>query len=250
MIGAASISAFPMFSGFISKSMIVSAAGHGKLVIVWLILQFASAGVFHHAGIKVPFFTFFGHDSGIRAKEPPLNMMIAMGIAAFFCVFIGLFPQPLYSILPYPVDYIPYTGAHVVGQLQLLMFGALAFTLLILSGYYPAELRAINLDTDWFYRKGSRLVVYIFTGISMKIAQICDFLFIKYLPEKLGAISRKPIISLIGLYYKSIGKDTAFLEGFNKDAKPETVNLMPAGVSVLLSVFFLLLLAVVFFIGL
>ena len=250
MIGAASISAFPMFSGFISKSMIISAAGHNKLTIVWLILQFASAGVFHHAGIKVPFFTFFGHDSGIRAKEPPLNMMIAMGIAAFLCVFIGLFPQPLYNILPYPVDYIPYTGAHVVGQLQLLMFGALAFTLLILSGYYPAELRAINLDTDWFYRKGSRLVVYIFTGISMKIAQICDFLFIKFLPEKLGEASRKPLISLIGLYYKTIGKDTAPLEGYHEDSKPETANLMPAGISVLLSVFFLLLLAVIFFAGL
>ncbi len=250
MIGAASISAFPMFSGFISKSMIISAAGHGKLIVVWLILQFASAGVFHHAGIKVPFFTFFGHDSGIRAKEPPLNMMIAMGIAAFLCVFIGLFPQPLYNIMPYPVDYIPYTGAHVVGQLQLLMFGALAFTLLVLSGYYPAELRAINLDTDWFYRKGSRLVIYIFTGISMKIAQICDFLFIKFLPEKLGTISRKPIISLINLYYKTIGKDTACLEVYSENPKPETVNLMPAGISVLLSVFFLLLLAVIFFIGL
>ena len=250
MIGAASISAFPIFSGFVSKSMIVSAAGHGNLVVVWLILQFASAGVFHHAGIKVPFFTFFGHDSGILAKEPPLNMMIAMGIAAFFCVFIGLFPQPLYNILPYPVDYVPYTAAHVVGQLQLLMFGALAFTLLILSGYYPAELRAINLDTDWFYRKGSRLVVYIFTGISMKIAQICDFLFIKFLPEKMGAISRKPIISLIGLYCKAVGKDTAPLEGYSENPKPETVNLIPAGISVLLSVFFLMLLAVIFFVGL
>jgi len=250
MIGAASISAFPMFSGFISKSMIISAAGHHKLIVVWLILQFASAGVFHHAGIKVPFFTFFGHDSGIRAKEPPLNMMIAMGIAAFFCVFIGLFPQPLYNILPYPVDYVAYTGAHVVGQLQLLMFGALAFTLLVLSGYYPSELRAINLDADWFYRKGSKLVVYIFTGISTKIAQICDFLFIKFLPQKLGAISRKPIISLIGFYYKAVGKNTVPLEGFNADAKPETVNLMPAGLSVLLSVFFLLLFAVIFFIGL
>jgi len=250
MIGAASISAFPIFSGFVSKSMIVSAAGHGNLVVVWLILQFASAGVFHHAGIKVPFFTFFGHDSGIRAKEPPLNMMIAMGIAAFLCVFLGLFPQPLYNILPYPVDYVPYTAAHVVGQLQLLMFGALAFTLLILSGYYPAELRAINLDTDWFYRKGSRLVVYIFTGISMKIAQICDFLFIKFLPEKLGAISRKPIISLIGLYYKTVGKNTAPLEGYSENPKPETVNLVPAGISVLFSVFFLLLMAVIFFIGL
>jgi multicomponent Na+:H+ antiporter subunit D len=249
MIGAASISAFPMFSGFISKSMIVSAAGHNKLVVVWLMLQFASAGVFHHAGIKVPFFTFFGHDSGIRAKEPPLNMMIAMGMAAFLCVFIGLFPQPLYNILPYPVDYIPYTGAHVVGQLQLLMFGALAFTLLILSGYYPAELRAINLDTDWFYRKGTKWVVAIFTGISMKIAHLCDFLFIKFLPEKLGAISRKPLTSLMTLYYKTTGKNNPPLEGYNEDAKPETVNLMPAGISVLLSVFFLLLLAVIFFAG-
>ncbi|MDY6792023.1 MAG: Na(+)/H(+) antiporter subunit D [Thermodesulfobacteriota bacterium] len=250
MIGAASISAFPMFSGFISKSMIISAAGHHKLTVVWLILQFASAGVFHHAGIKVPFFTFFGHDSGIRAKEPPLNMMIAMGMAAFLCVFIGLFPQPLYDILPNPVDYVPYTGAHIVGQLQLLMFGALAFTLLILSGYYPAELRAINLDTDWFYRKGSRLVVTVITGISLKIAHICDFLFIKFLPEKLGAVSRKPLISLIDFYNQTVGKEAISPEGYNEDAKPETVNLMPAGISVLLSVFFLMLLAVIFFVGL
>jgi multicomponent Na+:H+ antiporter subunit D len=152
VIGAASISAFPLFSGFVSKSMIISAAAHNKLVIVWLMLQFASAGVFHHAGIKVPYFMFFGHDSGIRAQEPPRNMLVGMGVAAVLCVFLGVYPYPLYAILPYPVDYIPYTGAHVVGQLQLLLFGALAFCLLILSGYYPAEMRAINLDTDWFYR--------------------------------------------------------------------------------------------------
>ncbi len=163
LVGSASISAFPLFSGFVSKSMIVSAAGHDKLIIVWLMLQFASAGVVDHAGIKVPFFMFFDHDSGIRAKEPPLNMLIAMGIAAGMCIFLGVYPYPLYDILPYPVDYIPYTGAHIIGQLQLLMFGALAFCLLILSGYYPAEIRAINLDTDWFYRKGS-LWFYRFSG--------------------------------------------------------------------------------------
>jgi len=246
MIGAASISAFPIFSGFTSKSMIVSAAGHGNLVVVWLILQFASAGVFHHAGIKVPFFTFFGHDSGIRAKEPPLNMMIAMGIAAFLCVFLGVFPQPLYNILPYPVDYVPYTAAHVVGQLQLLMFGALAFTLLILSGYYPPELRAINLDTDWFYRKGSKVLVFVFTGISMKIAQICDFLFIRFIPAKLGALSKTPIISMMGLYFKAAGKNPAALDIYKGDAKPETVNLIPAGIPVLLAVLFFMLLAVIF----
>jgi multicomponent Na+:H+ antiporter subunit D len=156
IIGAASISAFPLFSGFVSKSMIITAAGNEQLLLVWLMMMFASAGVFHHAGIKVPFFMFFGHDSGLRPKEAPWNMKLAMGIAAFLCIGIGAFPQPLYNILPFPVDYIPYTGAHVVGQLQLLMFGALAFALLMLSGIYPAEIRSINLDTDWFYRKGAR----------------------------------------------------------------------------------------------
>ena len=159
MVGAASISAFPLFSGFVSKSLTVSAVAEAHHVIIWFMLMFASAGVFHHAGIKVPFFVFFGQDSGIRSKEPPANMRVAMGMAAFICIFLGVFPAPLYHILPYPVDYVPYTAFHVVGMLQLLMFGALAFTMLILSGFYPAEQRAVNLDVDWFVRLPGRAFV-------------------------------------------------------------------------------------------
>ncbi|MDH3975221.1 MAG: Na(+)/H(+) antiporter subunit D [Deltaproteobacteria bacterium] len=155
IIGAASISAFPLFSAFVSKTMVMSAAAREHYSWVWLILLFASAGVFHHAGIKIPFFAFFGHDSGLRPKEAPLNMLIAMGISAFMCIFIGTFPGPLYSILPYPVEYEPYTTAHVVAQLQLLGFSALAFALLMLAGIYPAEKRAVNLDADLIYRKGA-----------------------------------------------------------------------------------------------
>jgi multicomponent Na+:H+ antiporter subunit D len=157
IVGALSISAFPFFSGFVSKSMIVSASGQEKFFLIWLVLQFASTGVVDHAGIKVPFFTFFGHDSGIRAKEPPLNMLLAMGMAAFLCVGLGVWYQPLYNLLPFAVNYVPYTGAHVVGQLQLLLFGAFAFALLILSGYYVPEVRSRNLDADWFYRKGGKI---------------------------------------------------------------------------------------------
>ena len=184
IVGAASISAFPLFSGFVSKSMIISAAAHNKLVIVWLMLQFASAGVFHHAGIKVPYFMFFGHDSGIRAHEPPRNMLVGMGIAAFLCVFLGVYPYPLYAILPYPVDYIPYTGAHVVGQLQLLLFGALAFCLLILSGYYPAEMRAINLDTDWFYRTGALRFSRFAEGLLNRMNLASERILVKGLTSK------------------------------------------------------------------
>ncbi len=155
-IGAASISGVPLTNGFVSKSMILSAAGEGGMLVIWLALLFASAGVFHHSGIKIPFFAFFSHDAGIRTTEPPKHMLVAMAMAAFLCIFIGIFPGTLYSILPYPVSYEPYTGAHVIDQLQLLAFSALAFTLLMMSGIYPAEQRAINLDTDWFYRKASK----------------------------------------------------------------------------------------------
>lgn len=153
MVGAASISAFPLFSGFVSKSMVMSATlleGHG---MVWLALLFASAGVFHHAGIKIPFFAFFAHDSGIRAHEPPTNMPLAMSAAALLCIFIGVYPWLLYDLLPFTVDYTPYDATHMIAQLQLLFFSALAFTWLKLYGLYPPELRSVNLDAEWIYRR-------------------------------------------------------------------------------------------------
>ncbi len=206
LVGSASISAFPLFSGFVSKSMIVSAAGHDKLIIVWLMLQFASAGVVDHAGIKVPYFMFFDHDSGIRAKEPPLNMLIAMGIAAGLCIFLGVYPYPLYDILPYPVEYIPYTGAHVVGQLQLLLFGALAFCLLILSGYYPAEMRAINLDTDWFYRKLSLRLYRFSDSFLNKINQACETVLTQKFADNLAIWTKNGTARLLVLLMLPVWK--------------------------------------------
>ena len=153
IVGAASISAFPLFSGFISKSLIITAAAHEGHWIVWLVLLFASAGVFHHSGIKIPFFAFFQHDSGKRPEEAPMNMLVAMGIAAFLCIAIGVFPGYLYDILPYQVNFVPYTTTHVVTQLQLLFFSALAFGWLMRTGLYPPELKSTNLDFDWSYRR-------------------------------------------------------------------------------------------------
>lgn len=153
IVGASSISAFPLFSGFISKSMVMQAAADQNYLYVWLMLLFASAGVFHHAGIKIPFFAFFGHDQGLRCKEAPKNMLIAMGLGAALCIGIGSFPEYLYSLLPYAVNYEPYTGTHVILQLQLLFFSALAFAVLQLTHIYPPELPSANIDSDWIYRK-------------------------------------------------------------------------------------------------
>ena len=158
IIGAASISAFPLFSGFVSKSMVMSAALAQGYDWVWLMLLFASAGVFHHAGIKIPYFAFFAHDSGIQASDPPKNMLFAMAIAAGLCIAIGIYPAALYSLLPYDTGYNPYDATHVLAQTQLLFFSALAFVWLNLKGMYPPELRSTNLDFDWIYRRAMPLM--------------------------------------------------------------------------------------------
>jgi multicomponent Na+:H+ antiporter subunit D len=149
IVGAASISAFPLFSGFISKSLVMSALLEEGHNIVWLMLLFASAGVFHHAGIKIPYFAFFAHDSGIRTEEAPRNMLVAMSLAAALCILIGIQPQYLYALLPWEVNYWPYDTAHVLAQLQLLFYSALAFVWLNKRGIYPPELHAINIDGFW-----------------------------------------------------------------------------------------------------
>lgn len=159
IVGASAISAFPLFSAFVTKSMIMVAAIEEHHYVVWLFMLFASAGVLEHAGIKIPFFSFFAHDSGIRAKEPPRNMLIAMSIGAVLCVLIGVFPAQFYTLLPYEMDYHPYDLRHVVTQLQLLAFGALGFITLVKSGVYPDEKRAIHVDAEWFYRKAGPWLV-------------------------------------------------------------------------------------------
>jgi multicomponent Na+:H+ antiporter subunit D len=162
IIGAASISAFPFTSGFVSKSIILTEATNAHLTVVFLVLLFASAGVFHHSGIKIPYFAFFAHDSGKRPKEAPFHMLLAMGIAAALCIGIGVFPSALYSILPYPpVAYEPYTVTHVTTQLQLLMWSALAFAVLNWYAIYPPELRSVVLDFDWVYRRAAPRVLHV-----------------------------------------------------------------------------------------
>ena len=153
IIGAMSISAFPLFSGFTAKAVIMKAVGYEGLVFVYLVLLAASAGVLHHSGIKIPYFTFFGHDSGLRPKEAPFNMLAAMAIASVLCIAIGVMPTQFYQILPYSLDYQPYDASHIVGQFQLVIFAMLAFTFLMRFGFYPPEIVSTVLNSDWIYRR-------------------------------------------------------------------------------------------------
>ncbi len=196
IIGAATSGGFPLTSGFVTKSMIVSASGQEGLPVIWFALILASAGVVCHTGIKVPFFAFFSRDSGIRTKEPPLNMLIAMGIAAILCIFIGVYPGTLYSVLPFPVDYTPYTGAHVIDMLQLLFFSALAFALLVRSGLYPAEMRCTNLDADWFYRMGAKSFIWFISNPMAAASAKISKLAFDCIPSWLIWASKNPVAVL------------------------------------------------------
>ena len=250
IVGAASISAFPLFSGFVSKSMVMEAAALGDMSLIWFILLFASAGVFHHAGIKIPYFAFFSHDSGLRPKEAPWNMGLAMVLTAGLCIFIGSFPGPLYSLLPYPVDYEPYTAAHVIGQSQLLFFSALAFTLLMLSGIYPAEIRSINIDADWFYRRGGRLFYRIMdralNGLNERAEQVFSLELAGWLgrrsrdlPFRLAQILLYPLWLARGLRGEELQeKNLALQEALARGASP--VGIGAAVATAFLLLFFIL----------
>jgi multicomponent Na+:H+ antiporter subunit D len=153
LVGTASIAAVPLFSGFISKALILTAVAAEGQVLPWLMLLAASAGVVPYTAYKVPFNAFFAKDSGKRCPEAPPGMLLAMAITAALCIGIGLWPAALYGFLPFPVDYVPYTVSHVVTQLQLLTFSGLALAVLVRNRQFPEELRAINLDSDWLYRR-------------------------------------------------------------------------------------------------
>jgi len=197
-IGAAAISAFPLTSGFTSKSLIIAASLEEHKTIVYHILLLASAGVFLHAGIKFPYFVFFQKDSGLRPKEAPLNMLIAMGFVSFLCILLGVKPELLYNILPYEVNYEPYTPSHVVMQLQILMFSAAAFFFML-----PMLKRTetITLDTDWFYRKGGKLFLIFVDKVVIYIgSNIKSYLFEK-IPSKAAYFFSNPAGYIKTVYY-------------------------------------------------
>ena len=184
-IGALAISSFPGTSGFTSKTLIITQSVEQHLVWVWMVLEIASAGVFLHAGIKFPYFVFFAKDNGLRPGETNRTMLTAMAFMAFLCIFLGVYPQPLYDVLPYgEVHYQVYTLSHVISQLQLLMLSALVFFL-----FLPLLKRTetISLDTDWFYRKGGRLLYRLVDASFNGLNRICDQLLAQGLT---GTINR------------------------------------------------------------
>ncbi len=159
VIGGIAISGFPLTSGFISKSMIIAAAGNNHQLVILSMLLLAAVGTFLSVGIKLPYFVFFGpKDSGLTPDEAPWNMQVAMGMAAFMCIFLGFYPDYLYDMLPYAVSYHPYTSYHLTETFHLLGFTGLGFYIMV---KYLKPHDVSNLDLDWFYRRGADWFMWV-----------------------------------------------------------------------------------------
>lgn len=244
IVGAASISAFPLFSGFVSKSIIITETARNGHVFIWMCLLFASAGVFHHAGIKIPFFAFFAHDSGLRPKEAPINMLIAMGISSFMCIFLGCNPQWLYDMLPNgAAGYHPYDATHVITQLEILLFSALAFTLLNLWGKYPPELPSVNLDIDWVYRKAGRKFLFgmdvFWNGLNKWVHRI----FMGGIVSKVNGFAKAGqvyVMTLVAewLHYLGANSTTTVGQAKSKMDKRAKLGLHPIGLTAVFALLF------------
>ncbi len=232
MIGAFAISAVPLFSGFVSKSMVLAAAGEAHRAAIFLFL---------HTGLKLPYYMFFGKDSGARGKEPPRNMLVAMGLAAVACVGIGVFPGLLYGRLPNPVEFVPYTLTHITSTLGMLGFTALGFFLLL---KHLDPVPTISLDTDWFYRRGSAGLVRVAQGPLTRL----EYGFVGQVYE---FVIRRPVLSAANFFRNldsfvvdsaivGVGRSTQTLSQFLRtvvSGNPQHYGLiMAAGILALLAV--------------
>ena len=164
IVGGVSVSGFPFFSGFISKSIIITASFEQHLLWAGFLLMVVSAGTFLVAGLRLPYLLFFADPADPevveRSSDPPWNMQMAMVIAALLCFVIGTMYPLLYRMLPHQeiASYHPYTGYHMSETLQILAVTAIAFMLFRKRLVGRAT---INLDLDWFYRKGGQMFLWI-----------------------------------------------------------------------------------------
>ncbi|MDQ7838238.1 MAG: Na(+)/H(+) antiporter subunit D [Thermodesulfobacteriota bacterium] len=247
MIGAFSISAVPLFNGFVSKTMVIAAAGMLNRPAIELMLHLASIGTFLHTGLKLPWGTWFGKPTGqedkIEAKEPPLNMLVAMGLTAFLCILTGVYPQVLYNILPYPVDFHPYTADKVVAAMQMLLLTAAAFWLYIDKlGGEPT----VSMDTDWFYRMFGRGVAWfcekplnaLRSGVQAFLtSDVKGFALLAKNPYRAGR--------LIASYFRGDPKDK--YQAVRNEPYNVNTYRIPIGVSAGVATIFLFLLTLIYF---
>lgn len=151
LVGAASISGVPLFSGFPAKELALGAIGDGGQPAAQWLLKFASVGTFLSVALKLPAVTWFGEARGsLTARRIPATMYAAMAVAATVNIAIGVSPGLLFDQMPTAVAFEAYTAAKVVETSAMLAFTIIGFVLL---RRWLVPTPAVMVDTDWVYRE-------------------------------------------------------------------------------------------------
>jgi multicomponent Na+:H+ antiporter subunit D len=160
MVGAVSISGFPLFCGFTSKGIVTSSLESAGYMPAFLLLNLASVGTFLSVGLKLPYYAWFGKQAPPEKVLPvPAGMYLGMALTALSCLVFGIFPGLLLNLLPYDVPFSVYTASHIWEVVSLITFSGVSFWILI-RWIKPKE--GIILDFDWFYRRPASIVYRIF----------------------------------------------------------------------------------------
>ncbi len=228
MVGAFSISGVPLFSGFVSKSMVIHAAELEHFGAVVLLLQLASIGTFLSIGLKLPYFTWFSTDRSLKPEPVPLGMYVGMALTAVICIAIGVYPALLYNLLPFAVAYQPYTTSHVIETIQLLIFTGLGFWLVLKKLHSEAT---ITLDTVWLYRRPSRLAYNLFSVSVCRLFETVENLTLRLVRfiVKLSANPPGYLVETVrsaGYVFFKIGKPAPEPATFNPDRYRISLGLM------------------------
>jgi len=250
IIASLSISGAPGFNGFVSKGLIISSAAEAHKPVLELMLVLASVGTFL-SFVKLCYFCFFTKNEQIEAKEAPINMQLAMGLTAFLCIFIGLYPRVLFDLLPYQdIHYHPFTFSHITGVIQLFLLAGVVF-MLAKAAFSPHN--DIVLDFDYFYRMGGRGLSWAcnkpLNNFRSRIqVRISMGIFI------LVRLCKNPISTLdifIAHAYQRATKSLRFryVSGYSSsEVYDESLHKRPIGVGVLVAVILLSVFALVHFI--
>jgi len=210
--GALSISGVPLTSGFVSKSITISAASSLHRPFEYLLMELASIGTFFSIVLKMGYHIFFGESKTYDIKPLPWNMHLAMLIASLLCILIGIFPKYYYQFLPYPTEYEPYTYGHTIGIISLFSCVTLIF---FAVRSYIAPKPKINLDTDWFYITVGRAIYRL-------LIKVLEPLEYKYVGEFYRTLVDRLLNNLKGNFNSF---NEAFLKIFNREL-PERLYLL------------------------
>jgi multicomponent Na+:H+ antiporter subunit D len=201
-VAALSIAGFPLFNGFVSKGIVISASHYtfpeGPLAFAGfttleLLLLVGGVGTFL-SFIKFGYYAFLHGEYGGRVKDANRGRSVAMVSVAALCVFFGVVDSALFGLLPFDVEsknvvqkaYTTYTVDHVVEGVALAAIGVVGFVVLKTPLKTVGHVPDVDTVYNWEVFQGTRLTV---TGITELYAEV-DRLVVRGARASVDAVTR------------------------------------------------------------